>query len=454
MSMLDRTLPPGPASIRPFAFPRIMRSTLHNGLTVLSAQHGRLPVVTIQVVVDAGAAHENARKAGLAALTASALDTGTAHHTGEALAWEFERLGVELSAEATWDAVLIQATTPTARLEPTLTLVADIVRNATFPAEEVQRVRDEQLATILQRQKEPRALATDMAAHFIFGPDALYGRPLIGTAAHVRGLTREDVVAFHGAHFVPGAASLMLVGDIDDDSARELAEHYFGDWSGERVPTPSPAPSVPARPTTIFIVDRPDAVQSEIRVGHIGVARDHEEYFPLLVMNAIVGGAFTSRLNLSLREKHGFTYGVRSGFAFRRAPGPFVIQTAVATDVTVRAIEEILRELRALRADSASEEEVDSARRYLAGVLPLELQTTEQLAARLADVVVFGLPDDYFDAYPAHIASVSGDDVVRVAREQLKLEKLAIVIVGNAAAISEGLAAIGCGPVECHTVVE
>jgi zinc protease len=452
VSALDRSAAPPPAPIRPFIFPNVDRSRLPNGLAVLSARHGHIPVVTAQMVIDAGAAREAVVKAGLAHLTANALDTGTRTRNGEALAWEFERLGVELHTEATWDAVLVNVTSPVTRLEPALALLADVVRNANFPLSEIERLRDEQLADILQRSKEPRALANDMAAHFIFGPDALYGRPLVGTAAYVDTLTRDDVAAFHHTHFVPGSTSLLLVGDIEPEWAGDLAKRHFGDWAAPAVRAVAlpQAASPAARGTTVFVVDRPDAVQSEIRVGQIGVSRAHEDYFPLLVMNALLGGAFTSRLNLSLRERHGFTYGVRSAFAFRREPGPFIIQTAVATGVTGRAVEEILREVHAIRKDGASEAEVDNARKYLSGILPLELQTTGQLAGRLADLVIFGLPDAYFADYAGRIATVTLDDVNRVARDHLDVDNLAIVIVGDADAVTADLEAIGCGPVVRH----
>ena len=182
-------------------------------------------------------------------------------------------------------------------------------------------------------------------------------------------------------------------------------------------------------------------------MGDVGLERSHRDYFPVQVMNSLLGGAFTSRLNMSLRERHGFTYGVRSGFGFRRRPGPFIIQTAVATDVTTRAIEETLREVHRLRDEAAPADEVAAARDYLAGTLPLELQTTEQLAARLADLVIYDLPDDYFDRYRERILAVTPAEVQRVAREHLRPERLAIVVVGDAEAIVPALETLGVGPV-------
>ena len=216
---------------------------------------------------------------------------------------------------------------------------------------------------------------------------------------------------------------------------------------------PTTAEPRPTR-TTIFLVDRPSAVQSELRIGHVGLPRHHDDYYALLVMNALLGGAFTSRLNLSLREKHGFTYGVRSAFAFRRAAGPFVIQTAVASDVTARAVQEAMRELHSLRDEGVTEEEVRAARDYIAGTLPLEMQTTEHLAVKVADLFTFGLPTDYFENYRERIRKVSREDVMRVAKEHLHLDRLAIVVVGNAAAIENELRELGIGEVVVHEARE
>jgi zinc protease len=197
----------------------------------------------------------------------------------------------------------------------------------------------------------------------------------------------------------------------------------------------------------VFLVDRPSAVQSEIRIGHVGVARHHEDYYSLLVLNTIIGGAFTSRLNMTLREKHGFTYGVRSHFTFRRGAGPFIVHTAVASDVTARAVEEALRELRTLREDGPTDDEVRTARDYLAGTLPLEMQTTEHIAARIAELHTFQLDTGYFEDWRDRINAVSRDDVARVAREHLHTDRLAIVVVGNAAAIENDVRTADIGSI-------
>lgn len=448
MSEAWREHAPEAGPVRAFEFPEVTLATLPNGMRLVHARHGRIPVVSAQVVIDAGASAEPTGKGGLAQLIASGMHAGTARRDGGQLAWDLEQLGVQLHADASWDAVEASITAPAARIGEALELLADLVRNAAFPEPEVARLREEQLAEILQRMKEPRALASDVAGRCVFAPEVPYARPLIGTTPTVRDIRAEDLRTFHRARFTPGNSALVLVGALSVEQARSLAEECFGDWRG----SPAAAPDFDVQPlaasTTVFLVDRPGSVQSELRVGHVGVPRHHEDYFALLVMNTIFGGAFTSRLNMNLREKHGFTYGVRSGFAFRRRPGPFLVQTAVGTDVTVRAVEEILRETERLREEGVSEDEVANARDYLVGIMPLQMQTTDQLAGALADLVTFDLPADYFRRYRERIAAVTAEDVRRVAHAHLRPSELAIVVVGDVGAVQEGLRALERGPLQ------
>ena len=446
MSTVARAVPPAPGKVRPFAVPAVTRLHLDSGTPVLAARHGRLPIASVVLVVDAGLYVEPAERAGLAWLTASTLDTGAGGRSGDALAWAFERLGAELDAEATADTLLVRLTVPIARLDEALGLFADVVLRPDFPADEVDRLREEQLAEILQREKEPRAHASDVFLRSLFG-DLAYGRPLVGLPDRVRTLDRDAVVRFHTEHFTPARSTIVVAGDIDPERVRAVLDPLFGAWTVRAAPAVAP-PMTPAEPgAVVHIVDRPDAVQSEIRVGHIGVERKHPDAFALRVMNTILGGAFTSRLNLNLRERNGFTYGVRSGFGFRRAPGPFLIQTGVATEVTARAIREILNEVNALRDAGATPEEVENARDYMAGIMPLELETTEQLAVRLTDLPVYDLPLDDLARYRPFIEAVTAEDVSRVAVEQLRPDRFVTVVVGNAAAVHDALAALGIGAV-------
>jgi len=446
--------PPEPASIRPFEIPAVERAELSNGLTVYAVRQGAVPIATVDVVVDAAAVREPAASAGIAHLAMHALEAGGAGRTGAELAWAFEKQGVELGIVTGWDDAHLVATASKHRLDATVALLRDVVCQPAFDGGEVERFRGEQLAAILQRRQEPRAMANDVIARLLYGDDVAYGRHPVGRRAAIEPLGREETAAHHARWFTPRHIALVLAGDIDPVRVVRLAESHFGEWPdrGQRAEVDWPASS-PARPG-IHIVDRPGSVQSEIRVGQIGVDRLHPDYFALRVMNTLFGGAFTSRLNLNLREKHGFTYGVRSGFAFRRAPGPFTIQTAVATDVTARAVEEILAETARLRADGAGDEETRNARDYLAGVMPLELQTSRQLAARMTELFTYGLSPDHFAGYRDGLAAVSPDDVGRVAREQISPESFVIAVVGDAAQIRGPLEALDAGAVTVHEAKE
>jgi zinc protease len=452
---LDRTQAPTPGPVRSFDFPAVNRQRLAgaDGPELVTARHGDVPLVTAEVVVEGGVAAEPGGKAGIARLTSAALEAGTETHDEEALAWSLESLGVQLDTSAGWDAGSVGVTVHVDRLEPALELLAEIVRRPAFPERPVERIRDEQLADILQRAKEPRALASDAAGRFIFADGVPYGRAIRGSKETVGKLGRADLRAFHEARYRAGSAAILVAGTVDADRARAAVEAHFGDWSGAPAPAVEFDVSPRVEETRVFIVHRPGSVQSEIRMGHVGVDRHHADYFPLVVMNTILGGSFTSRLNMSLREKHGFTYGARTSFAFRRRPGPFTLDVAVASDVTARAIDVALAEIDQLRDDGPTADELDSARDYLRGVMPLKLQTTDQVASRLSELVVYGLPDDYFDTVRDRIAAVSGDDVHRVASEQVRPDRLAVVVVGDADQIEEPIRALDLGPIEIHEVL-
>jgi zinc protease len=449
---LDRTSPPAPGPIRAFEFPTVERSRLTNGLTLLIARRGELPLVTVRAVLNAGAAGERPGEEGLAWLTAHALEGGTAQRGGAELAWELERLGAQLETWTSWDAVNVALTTRSDRLPDALALLAEVLRAPAFPAREVARLRNEQLAEIMRRSTEPRGLADDAAARCIYADEAAYARPVLGLAHRIGAFGPGHAATFHARLFAPDAAGLVVVGAVESAAVVREAEAAFGDWAGAA----ELAPPVLATPrndrTTIYLVDRPSAVQSELRIGHVGVPRDHDDYYALLVLNTLLGGAFTSRLNLNLREKHGFTYGVRSGFSFRRGAGPFVVHTAVASDVTARAITETLNELHAVRDGVITDDEVYAARHFLAGTLPLSMQTTEQVAARIAEVHTYALDADYLEKFRHRIEAVGVADVAAAARRHLHLHRLAITVVGNADAIADDLRALGIGEIVRHEV--
>jgi zinc protease len=451
---LDRSRPPEAAAIRPHRFPTVERRRLENGLTFLHARHGNLPLVTVQAVLDAGGAAERSGEEGLGRLTAEALEGGTRLRSGDELAWALEQLGGQLATHTTWDGVYLSLTTHSARLGEALALLAEIVREPAFAEREVERLQGEQLAAMMSRRSDPRALADDSAVAFIYGDGTTYGRSLLGTEASVAGFTAQHVREYHRIRYVPGRAAVVVAGDVSAQDAAAAVTNAFGDWQG----TVTPALPVVATPrhqrTAVHVVDRPGAVQSELRIGHVGVPRDTADYYPLVVMTTLLGGAFTSRLNVNLRERHGFTYGVRSAFAFRRAAGPFIVQTAVASDVTARAVEETLKELRTLVDDGVTPGEVASARDFIAGTMPLQMQTSDQLAARLAELHTFDLPVDHFETAREQVRAVTPEEVHRVARLRLQLDRLVVTVVGNAEAVVPDLSALQLADVQVTAAPE
>lgn len=443
-----RDVAPEAGPLRPFEFPRVHRQTLSNGMPLIVSEIPDFPVVTTSLVLRAGATTEDASRAGIASLTASLLESGAGKLGAAEIAESIESLGVRLGAGASWDTTHADMTSLRSRLEPALDIFADLVRRPTFPGAEVERLRMERLAEIAQLRADPRSLAGEVFARFVYSPDSPFSRPVAGTAATVAGITTEDVTVFHALRYTPESAALVVAGDITAEQALEFAEQRFGDWAGSSPVVTAPADDPRQETPPVVIVDRPGSVQSEVRVGHVGVSRATADYFPLTVMNTILGGAFSSRLNLSLRERHGYTYGVSSGFAMRRQRGPFLVSTAVQSEVTAAAVLEIVRQLRLIRDEGVTPGELDDARNYLAGVFPLRLQTTDGIAARLAETVVYELPERYWDEYRERVLSVTAADVHRVAREHVHPDELTVVVVGDAAAIRSSLEGVDLGPVE------
>lgn len=449
--VLDRSVPPGAGTLRPFDFPAIQRGELGNGVRLLVASSRHFPVVTFSVLADAGGAREAESRAGLATMVAELLDAGAGDRDGARIAEDAEALGTELEISASWDAAHAGVTGLRSRLDEATALLAELVLDPRFPLDEVERLRAERLADVLQRRASPRGLASEMALRFIYSPGSPFARPLSGTPESLRSITRSDLSDFHAAHYTAGGAALVVAGDIDLEEARRLAEPLFGAWGGVPPAAPQEAHVEPRHEAVhVALVDRPGSVQAELRVGHVGVPRSVPDYFAVAVMNSILGGAFTSRLNLNLRERHGFTYGVSSSFTMRRRPGPFLVSTAVENAVADAALREILREIDGMRAEPVREAELEDARTYLAGAFPLRLQTTHGIASRLVEMVVHDLPEDYFDTYRERILGVSAGDVLAAARGHLRPERLAIVVVGDAAELRGPLTELGLGDVHVY----
>ena len=438
---------PQPGTPRPYHFPAVHRTTLPNGVKVLVVPMPRLPIVTAMTYVDAGATADPAGAEGLAVLTAAALTEGIEGYEGVRLIERFEQLGTVASVWADWEGSYARLTVLKAQLEPALGVLAEVLRAPTFPVREVERLRDIRLADLEQELAEPRGLADERFDAFLYAPTTRYARSIGGTPKTVAGITREQIVAFHATHYGPATTTVVLVGDLTPDVAVRMAAAVFGDWRHAAVRGPAAVDTTTARGRQVVLVEKPDAPQSELRVGHLGVPRLHPDYLPIVVMNGILGGFFSSRINLNLREKHAFTYGASSSFAWRRAAGPFMVGTAVKTEVTGRALEEILKEIDAMRAAPPSASELALAADYLAGVFPLRFESTAAVAGTLAAAESLGVPEDFYSTYRERVRALTAAQVHAAAQTHLHPDRLLVLAVGDSAQVAPMLEGMGLGPV-------
>lgn len=446
------TAPPRPSAGKPraYAFPDAERRTLANGLTVITAPLPRLPAVTVLAIADGGAETDPAGQAGLGAITARALAEGTRRLSGDELADAFERLGGELGTDAGWTRAECGTTVLASRLEPTLRLISEVLREPAFAEGDVSRLREERLAELLQIEAEPRELADDQFARIAFGQNSRYAEPVAGSTPSISGLTSHDVAGHFGRRYLARNITLILAGDVEIATAQRLTESMYGQWEpGPVLPPPEIGESTRVA-RAVHIVARPDAPQTEIRVGHPSVPRLDPDFHAVTVMNAILGGLFNSRINLNLRERHAFTYGAFSSFDWRRQGSLFEVSTAVRSDVTAAALTEILTEISRICEADVSESELSLARDYLTGVFPIRFETTAAIAAAIATQESFGLDRRFYDDYRERIAAVTVADVRRVAQRILDVSRVQVLLVGDPQMIRGPIEALDVG--EVHEV--
>ena len=439
-------LRPASGAPRPYEFPAVTRFTLDNGLRIVVAPMPRLPLVSVLAVIDAGASSDAAGHEGLAMLTASALAEGTAARDAAALADAFERLGTSLGSGADWDDATISMTVTPSRLDEAFALLAEVLMAPRFAPADVARLKAERLSDLLQQRVEPRGLADERFAGVVYAESSRFARPDGGTPGSVRTLDEGTVRAWHAARYASATTTLVVTGDVTPDAVHALVARQLGAWSGpvQRIAAVDASPRTSTR--AVHVVAKANAQQTELRVGHIGLPRSHGDYFAVVVMNAILGGLFSSRINLNLREAHAYTYGAHSGFDWRRAAGPFAVSTAVKTEVTGDSVREILLEIDRIRDAEVTRDELALATQYLAGVFPIRYETTGAVAGALAMASVHGLEPAYFSTYRQKISAVTTADVLAAARAHLHPDQLQILAVGDASAIEGPLAALGLGP--------
>ena len=448
LSILDSR--PTPGTPREYHFPPFERARLGNGLTVVFANVPGRPLLGAALIMPGGGWTEPADQAGITVLTARAMPEGTKRLDANEFIEASERLGAEIHADASWEALTATMEVPRSRFGAALALMAEMAFEPAFPGDEVERLRDERLNDLLQAWSDPRRRSERVFPETVYAPDTPYSRPLAGVQSTVRNLDRDAVVERHRRLLDPSRSTLVVCGDLTGVPLMELAEEHLGRMSagpegsadGELGVAPHPAGA------RIVLVDRPSAPQSELRIGHVGVPRKTPDFHAISVLNAILGGTFNSRLNRVIREEKGYSYGIHSSFDMRRRAGPFVVRTAVETAVTVPALVETLRIVREFGQTEVEPEELKIARDYLVGVFPLRFESAAQVGAALSGLVIFGLPDDELDRYRPQISAIGAADVLAAANRNIRPSEMSVVVVGDAKQVEGPLRDAGLGEVE------
>jgi zinc protease len=441
--------PPPPGPLRPYVFPPVEQFQLANGLKIILVEKHTLPVVEGRLILDAGAQREPAAKNGLASLTGRLLSEGTGTMTGADIARAMDALGAQYSAGAGYstsfaDVVALKNVFPQA-----MSLAAKTIIAPSFPASEFGRVKNQAVGAYEQTHARAAGLAADAFIRAAFDSTAPFSRPASGNLTTIGALTRDDVVAWHKAMFAPSAATFLIVGDITPVDARSIAEQAFGGWTATRAPLPPVVNPVRASTgTRVILVDRPGSVQSTILVGQPGFQATDADYVPMVALNHVLGGGFSSRMNMNLREKHSYTYGAFSGLDLRPGAGVIRVSSEVRTNATDSALVEALGEYRRITTEAVPATELQGMVNNLVSGFPNSVQTVQGLSASLQNLIVWGLPVDFYKTYRERLSAVTPADLQRVAAAKLTPNNVIVVVAGDLSKIEAPIRARNFGTVE------
>ena len=445
--------PPAPGPLRPYVVPPVNIQTLPNGMRIAVVEKHSLPIVTARIQVDAGAVREPANKAGLAVLTTSLLSEGTTELTGAQIAEKMADLGASYGTLGTFGSAAANVTSLTDVFPQALSLAATTVTKPAFTEADFARIRASAIAAYERSMSQASGVASKIFVKSVYDSATPYARLNSGTKASLSTLTRDDVINWHRSMFSPATTTVMLVGDITPAQARAAVEKAFAGWSN---PAPTLAPlSNKARAvsgTRVILVDRPGSVQTSISIGQAVPAWDSPEYFAILGASQVLGGGFGARINMNLREKHGWTYGAFAGYNPLAGVGTFSINSEVRTNATDSAIAETVREYRRIASDSVSAEETRDQMNNIVASFPSAVQTVQGLLGRIANVVTYGLPVDFYTTYRERVAAITPGDLLRVGKTVLTPNDLTIVAVGDLKSIEAPIRALNLGTVEVWDV--
>jgi zinc protease len=442
---LDRTKRPVGKSAPVIKLPEIQKAQLSNGLQVWLVERHQLPLVAFNLVLQAGSDHDPMNQPGLASMTADVIDEGTKSRSTLEISEEFESIGASFNINSSWDGTFITLNCLSKFMAKGLDVFADVLLNPIFPQKEFDRQQKQRLTSLMQQKDQATTIANNAFSRIIYGTNHPYGENPSGTEASIKGITVADLQKFYQIYYKPNNATLIIVGDTKMSEVMPILEKALASWTKGEVPKftiPEPAPIVK---TTIYLIDKPGAPQSEIRIGYPALERSTPDFFAVSVTNRMLGGQFMSRINLNLREKHGFTYGARSAFNFLKGKGPFSASSGVQSSKTDSSVQEFLYEIKQMHDKGMTPEELEFVKKGLIGNFALNFETSRQVAASLQSLVLYDLPENYFDNYLQNIEAVTAPDIQRVSTKYLDASKMAVVVVGDVATIKSGLEALGIG---------
>lgn len=441
-----RKTPPKPGPLSKISLPVPTSFKLDNGLTVYIAERHELPVVAMSLVTLAGAEQNPLDQPGLSSFTADMLDEGTTTRSTMKIAEELDQLGARVHSTGALDANFIGLNTLKKTLSPALEIFSDVALNPAFDSKEMERVRNERVTSIKQDKDNPSVLARRALRRTLYGTQHPYGFETDGTVDSNQKFTSNDLMQFYKANYTPSNSALAIAGDLTQEEAKAIAEKYFGNWNGPQVKAAKQPADKPVK-RAVFIVNKPQAPQTVVRVGGLGIARSSPDYASVEIANNGLGGMFSSRLNMNLREKHGYTYGAFSSFDSRRGTGPFVAGASLKTDVTAPGVTEFFREIEGMSSNLLSPAELKMAKDNWALSLPGMFETSPSVAGTIAGLYIYGLPLDYYRKLPEQIEAVTPNQVEVVSKKYFKPEEMVVVTVGDKAKIKPELEKLNLGPI-------
>ncbi|MHB1686779.1 MAG: M16 family metallopeptidase [Ignavibacteriaceae bacterium] len=427
--ILDRTTKPAYTEDISFSLPLIEKFKLQNGLEVLFIQKRKLPIIRLSLIVNAGSKFDPEDKKGLANLFAMAIDEGAGNYSALELSEEFDTLGANFSVNSNHDKVYLTLQTLTENFDRALELFCTVLTSPQFTEEDFLRQQRKTLTHLLQLKDDPEEIADNVFSYVMFGKENSYAFPTHGCEDNIKNISIDEVKNYYKKYSTPDNSTLVVAGDSTVNELTEKLNHYLTSWQAKHSPVTLTFKTQESL-NQIFLVDKKDSVQSEIRIGHPSSKRNLIDYFPKLVLNTILGGPFTSRINLNLRENKGYTYGASSSFGYLQESGFFIVSTSVGLENTANAIKEILNELNKIR-EGVTAAELEFAKSFLIRQFPSNFETYGQITSNLTSMVIHSLPDDYFNTYLENLKMISIEEVNKAAREYIFTGNLSIVVVGD-----------------------